>query len=261
MVQASGTAIGTFEAYARLGIRDDQRSYGEVAAILRLLGVRAPLCLLSNNPDKVVALRAAGAGVDCVEPLQVDASAYSQHYLGAKSRAGHLLASTAGVDPATPPEAVEVADPEPVPGASRFVRVAAYLLPVRSVATVWFRLHVYLDTIARRERVVLAYGKNGAEVLVRLQREALLDRFGLRSPRFRQRWDAAVERIVAHGRGVVLFADADDDVARGLDRGVVGPLLAVHVAGRRALPLVLDPAEAADEDLLRAELARVGVRP
>src|SRR5215468_10688416 len=43
LVQASGNRLTTFEAYAQLGLPDDQRSYGEVAAMVRLLGVTAPL--------------------------------------------------------------------------------------------------------------------------------------------------------------------------------------------------------------------------
>jgi creatinine amidohydrolase len=87
------------------------------------------------------------------------------------------------------------------------VRLAGYLLPVRGADAAWFRLQVYLDTVARRERVVLAYGAGGDDVLVRIQRETLLDRFAPMEPRLRQRWYAAVARIVAHGRGVTLFAD------------------------------------------------------
>ncbi len=255
VVQSSGNRVGTFEAYAQLGIRDDQRTYGDVAAIARLLGVMAPLRLLSNNPEKVAALRSAGTVVDGTEPLHIQASAYSQHYLDAKSRAGHRVASTAGIDPAALPEPVEVVGPETVPTAPHFVRIAAYLLPVRRAATAWFRLHVYLDTATRRERVILTHGAGGDDVLVRLQRETLLDRFALRAPRFRQRWDAAVVRMVAHGRGIVLFADSDEDV-----RDLAGSLLAVHVLGRRAVPLILDADEAEDEALLRAALARAGVR-
>jgi len=250
LVQASTTRLTTFEAYARLGVPEDQRTYGEVAAMARLLDVRGPLRLLSNNPDKVAALRAAGAAVDGTEPLRIRASSYSQHYLDAKARAGHTVASTAGIDPVTLPEPVTVIDPEPLAGAPRFVRLAAYLLPVRGADAAWFRLHVYLDTDARRERVVLVHGKDGEAVLVRLQRETLLDRFAPRTPRFRQRWDEAVARIVAHGSGVVLFADAGDDV-----RDVAGPLLRAHVAGRRGIPLAVHPDEHADVELVRAALA------
>jgi GTP cyclohydrolase II len=246
LVQASGNRLTTFEAYARLGLPDDQRSYGEVAAMARLLGITAPLWLLSNNPEKVAALARAGARLDGTEPLRIATSAYSQHYLEAKSRAGHTVAATDDVDPATPPEAVRVIGPEPLVAAPRFVRLASYLLPVRRAAPVWFRLHAYLDARARRERVLLTHGAGGADVLVRLQRDALLDRLPLAAPRHRHAWDDAVARIVAHGRGIVLFAGTDDDVA-----DVAAPLAGAHLEGRRAIPLVLPGDEPGDATLVR----------
>jgi GTP cyclohydrolase II len=249
LVQASGNRLTTFDAYARLGIPADQRTYGEVAAMARLLGVTAPLHVLTNNPDKLAALRAAGAHLDGSEALPVAASAYSRHYLDAKSRAGHTVVCTAGAD-AVLPERVTVLEPLPLAGAPHLVRVAAYLLPVGADAIAWFRLHVYLDTAARRERVVLEHGLGGDDVPVRLQRERLLDRFPLRDPRCRPGWDASVARMAAHGRGIAVFADAGDDV-----RDAVPALVRAHLAGRRGVPLVLagDPAD--DVALVRHALA------
>jgi 3,4-dihydroxy 2-butanone 4-phosphate synthase / GTP cyclohydrolase II len=250
LVQASGNRMTTFDAYARLGLPADQRTYGEVAAMARLLGVTAPLHVLSNNPDKIAALRAAGAHLDGTEGLRIATSAYSQHYLEAKSRAGHTVAPTGGVDQATLPEPVTVLEPLPLDTAPELVRVAAYLLPIRAAETVWFRLHVYVDTAARRERVVLTHGRGGDDVLVRIQRERLLDRFPLRDPRCRPRWDAAVARMVAHGRGIVLFAEVGDDV-----REVARPLIETHLDRRRAVPLVLDGDAADDNELVRRFVA------
>jgi GTP cyclohydrolase II len=245
LVQASGNRMTTFDAYARLGLPADQRTYGEVAAMARLLRLTAPLHVLSNNPDKVAALRAAGAHVDGTEALRIETSAYSQHYLDAKSRAGHTVAPTGGVDPAALPEPVTVLEPTPLAAAPELVRVAAYLLPVRAARTAWFRLHVYVDTLARRERVVLTHGHGGDDVLVRVQRERLLDRFPLRDPRSRPGWDAAVARMVAHGRGIALFAEAGDDV-----RQAARPLIEAHLEGRRAVPLVLDGDAVLDTELV-----------
>jgi 3,4-dihydroxy 2-butanone 4-phosphate synthase / GTP cyclohydrolase II len=248
LVQASGNRMTTFEAYARLGLPPDQRTYGEVAAMARLLGATAPLHVLTNNPDKIAALRAAGAHLDGTEALQVAASAYSSHYLDAKSHAGHTIASAGGVDAAALPEAVRVLEPTPLPAAPWLVRIASYLLPVRGAETSWFRLTVYLDTRARRECVVLTHG-GGDDVLVRLQRERLLDRFPLREPRCRPGWDATVARMVAHGRGIALFADAGADV-----RGVLAPLVRAHLDGRRGVPLVLDGDAEDDVALVRRAL-------
>jgi hypothetical protein len=194
----------------------------------------------------VAALARAGTPTDGTAPTRIAPSAYSQHYLDATTRARPAVAATDGVDPVTPPETVDVIVPEPLPAAPRFVRLASYLLPVRRSAPVWFRRHVHLDTRARRERVVLTYGHDGADALVRVQREALLDRLPLATPGHRRTWHDAVERIVAHGRGVVLFANVDDDVD-----DVTTPLLRAHLAGRRALPLVLDGDDADDVALLR----------
>src|SRR4029434_3113844 len=115
--------------------------------------------------------------LDGTEALPIATSAYSQHYLEAKSRAGHTVAPTGGVDQVALPEPVTVLEPAPLAAAPTLVRVAAYLLPVRAVETVWFRLHVYVDTAVRRERVVLTHGGGGGDALVRIQRERLLDRF------------------------------------------------------------------------------------
>jgi 3,4-dihydroxy 2-butanone 4-phosphate synthase/GTP cyclohydrolase II len=253
LVQASGNRLTTFEAYAQLGLPDDQRAYGEVARMARLLGVTAPLRVLSNNPEKVAALRAAGATVAGSESIRIAPSPYSQHYLDAKSRAGHSVGRTTGIDPAALPEPVTVMGPERVPGAPRFVRLASYLLPLGVERPAWFRLSAYLDTTTRRERVVLAHGDAGTDVLVRLQRETVLDRLPVRTPRFRPSWDAAAARIVADGRGLALFADGEEDV-----RGVAGPLLAAHVGTRCARPLATT-GESADVAVLREELGRAGV--
>ncbi len=258
LVQASGHRLTTFDAYGELGLPDDRRSYDEVAAMVRLLGVRAPLRLLSNNPEKIAALRAAGVRIAAPEPIRVPASAYSQHYLDAKACAGHALGDAAHVGTTTLPERVLVQAPEALAAAPRLTHVASYLLPVRTAGTAaWFRLHAYVDGVTGRERVVLTYGSGGDSALVRLQRVALLDRFPLLAPRFRRGWDRAVARIVAHGRGVVLFAGADEDVG-----GVAEPLFAAHLAGRRGVPLVDDGAqeESLRALLPRAETAAVGAR-
>jgi len=132
---------------------------------------------------------------------------------------------------------------------ARLVRVARYLLPVRGAAPAWFGLHVYVDTATRRDRVVLTHGSGGPDALVRIQREELLDRFAVRTPRFRARWDEAVTRIVVHGRGIVVFAAGDEDVG-----DVVPPLVRTHLGARRGLALVLGADEGDDAALLASVL-------
>ena len=232
LVQASQNQLSTFEAYARLGLPSDQRSYGAVAAMTELLGVTAPLVVLSNNPDKVAALRRAGADIAGTEPLQIAASAHSQHYLAAKSRAGQTVADTNGIDPAVLPDTVELLEPRPLDGAPRFVRMAAYLLPVQGPPAAWLRLHVYLDTTIERPRIVLEHGGGGSDVPVRLQRETVLERFPLCTRPLREQWNDTLARMVRHGRGITLIAG----VAEPVDVAI-GPLLAAHVGTRTAVPL------------------------
>jgi GTP cyclohydrolase II len=59
------------EAYRRLGYAADARQYTSAVEILRDLGVRS-IRLLTNNPQKVEGLRAAGIPIAGTHPLAVD---------------------------------------------------------------------------------------------------------------------------------------------------------------------------------------------
>jgi 3,4-dihydroxy 2-butanone 4-phosphate synthase/GTP cyclohydrolase II len=229
LVQASGHRLTTFDAYDRLGLGRDQRRYDEVAAACRILGVSARLRVLTNNPEKLVALRAAGVAVAGHLPLAVGASPFSRHYLAAKSRSGHLFSAGTGRAAALP-ERVRRLRSRPVRGLPRFLQLASYLLPLRTPAPAWFRLHLYLDVVARRERVVLTHGLGRRRApLVHVQHDALLDRFPLRRPRLARMWADTRAAMVRQGAGCVLFLPAGE---------APGPatiaLLAHHLPGRRA---------------------------
>jgi GTP cyclohydrolase II len=62
------------EGYRRLGYAADARDYTGAAATLRDLGVRS-IRLLTNSPQKVEALQAAGIAVAGTQPLAVDPGA------------------------------------------------------------------------------------------------------------------------------------------------------------------------------------------
>ena len=82
--------LDTAEANEHLGFRVDERTYGDVAACLRVLGVRS-VRLMSNNRDKAVALEAAGIPVREVVGLPTAAHARNVRYLSTKQAAmGHL---------------------------------------------------------------------------------------------------------------------------------------------------------------------------
>jgi GTP cyclohydrolase II len=83
--------LDTVDANRRLGFADDERDYGHAAAMLRALGVDE-VRLLTNNPDKVAGLKAAGIRVADRVPHQMPANPHNADYLAAKrKRSGHLL--------------------------------------------------------------------------------------------------------------------------------------------------------------------------
>jgi GTP cyclohydrolase II len=79
----------TVDANRLLGFDDDLRQYHAASAILRDLGVRS-VRLLTNNPEKVQALRDEGLPVERVA-VHIQAGTDNEHYLATKrSRMGHL---------------------------------------------------------------------------------------------------------------------------------------------------------------------------
>jgi GTP cyclohydrolase II len=83
--------LDTVEANRRLGFADDERDYAHGAALLRELGVDR-VRLLTNNPDKVSGLEAAGIAVAERVSHQMPANPHNADYLTTKrKKSGHLL--------------------------------------------------------------------------------------------------------------------------------------------------------------------------
>jgi len=81
----------TIEANERLGFDADERLYGVAARMLGLLGYDS-VRLLTNNPDKVAALEAAGVKVIERVPHAFPDNEHNRAYLRTKAeKAGHLL--------------------------------------------------------------------------------------------------------------------------------------------------------------------------
>ena len=81
----------TIEANEKLGFGSDLRDYGMGAQILYDLGVRK-MCLLTNNPKKVIGLE--GYGLEIVEqlPISLPSNPHNEKYLETKrTRMGHTL--------------------------------------------------------------------------------------------------------------------------------------------------------------------------
>lgn len=81
----------TMQANQRLGFADDERLYEAAARMLKLLGY-SKVRLLTNNPDKVRALEAAGVEVVERVPHAFPENAHNRDYLRVKAqKGGHLL--------------------------------------------------------------------------------------------------------------------------------------------------------------------------
>lgn len=85
--------LDTVDANLALGHPADSRRFEAAAAILRDLGVRS-VCLMSNNPLKLLALSNEGIAIVQREPHEIGANPENASYLAAKRvRLGHLLSS------------------------------------------------------------------------------------------------------------------------------------------------------------------------
>jgi len=80
----------TVEANEGLGFADDSRNYDDAIEVLKALRTK-PVTLITNNPKKLKALKAAGASVSGRTPLWGDVSEYNEKYLQTKvKKSGHL---------------------------------------------------------------------------------------------------------------------------------------------------------------------------
>jgi GTP cyclohydrolase II len=81
----------TIEANERLGFEADERLYGIAAKMLSLLGHKS-VRLMTNNPEKVAALQAAGITVAERVPHAFESNEHNRAYLDTKAKkAGHLF--------------------------------------------------------------------------------------------------------------------------------------------------------------------------
>jgi len=96
---AQDGGVDTVDANVVLGLPVDSRDYTEAAAVLGHLGVRT-VRLLTNNPDKVKGLRAAGVNVNDVVPLPTAPHHRNFDYLRTKAvRMGHVRPTVASAGP------------------------------------------------------------------------------------------------------------------------------------------------------------------
>ncbi len=89
--QLQDAGADTVEANEQLGFAADLRDYSICKPMLDHLGVDS-LCLMTNNPRKVNAVKGFGVAVSERKPLQVGENPYNRFYLATKAdKLGHWL--------------------------------------------------------------------------------------------------------------------------------------------------------------------------
>ncbi len=81
--------LDTLQADRHLGFREDERDFAAAAAMLKALG-HTRIHLLTNNPQKIEALRSHGIEVVDRLPLPGPMNSHNERYLRTKRESGHL---------------------------------------------------------------------------------------------------------------------------------------------------------------------------
>lgn len=80
----------TFEANRSLNLPEDGRDFKIAAQMLKLLNIRR-CALMTNNPDKVTALKQSGVFITQIQQTGTHVTEQNKRYLIAKREKGHLL--------------------------------------------------------------------------------------------------------------------------------------------------------------------------
>jgi 3,4-dihydroxy 2-butanone 4-phosphate synthase/GTP cyclohydrolase II len=131
-VAASDNQLDTFQLYEALGLPHDPRGYGMLGECAYLMGIKAPINLMTNNPAKLQAVEGLGLQFAGRVPLEVPPNPFNAAYLTAKSSTGGHLLAQGNVESSLYPWKVQPFRPGLVPEAMRFSHDASYPLPVRA---------------------------------------------------------------------------------------------------------------------------------
>ena len=83
--------LDTVEANHQLGFKDDERTYENIADMVKYLAIKR-LDLMTNNPKKIKALEDMGIEVNQRVPIFSDTNKYNEKYISTKkSKLGHLI--------------------------------------------------------------------------------------------------------------------------------------------------------------------------
>jgi 3,4-dihydroxy 2-butanone 4-phosphate synthase/GTP cyclohydrolase II len=81
----------TFAAYDYLGMKKDYREYNAIKDILKIFNINPKFVLLTNNPDKINAMKSMNINVISTAEIEFKPNPFNQSYLKAKAKSGHLL--------------------------------------------------------------------------------------------------------------------------------------------------------------------------
>ena len=155
LVQASGETLSTFEAYRLLGLKKDYRDYQNIADIVTILDIDPEWIVLTNNPDKVEAMKRHGLRIVRNEALEFDPGPFNRFYLKSKRESGHTLERTdeTSLPEILPPEKPKPFKPERLPEAERFIYMARYFLPIKPIRDEIVIPYETLETFMGGERL------------------------------------------------------------------------------------------------------------
>lgn len=135
LVQAADDEISTFDAYKLQGLRKDYRQYRNIRPICKMLNIDPEFILLTNNPNKVEAMKHLGIKIKYTQIVESEPSAYNLAYLKSKMASGHLLKKPLNLDlkRVRPPKPIIPFKPHTFDDEKRFILTASYFLPIRPV--------------------------------------------------------------------------------------------------------------------------------
>ena len=238
MVQYENDNITTFEAYEKMGLEHDYRDYRNVKDICYILGIEnKKFNLLTNNPDKINKLKNLGINVNKIVSIEYKPNNFNRKYLTSKKKTGHKLTLTHDtnllqiVQPSIKPF-----EPYHLPQ-KRFVHCSSYYLPIQPVNNYiikrnisdndifiktndnkylvksdqlipyWFKVYVYYDIVNHGEIMVLTYGEECKNPVVRFHSEFIYNRFPLKDCTYKDKYSTAIFESIKNGGGIIIVAN------------------------------------------------------
>ena len=125
----------TFATYKYLGMNKDYREYSSISDILNLMDISPKFVLLTNNPDKISAMKSMNLKVISTAEIEFRPNPFNQMYLIAKAASGHLLVQTKTKinKYKFPFKPIAPFEPYHLISAPRFLHVSSYYLPIKPV--------------------------------------------------------------------------------------------------------------------------------